>query len=101
VLVGKKLKEAQAQPTRQVHFMTILEDNVDIGFSTVNGYFKVEPADDFAKRNQVTKLTVNYRDMKSTWYVRPNGMPERIEMPAVQTLIQRATADMAKAFLDE
>lgn len=99
VWIGKKL--ASAKPGAKVAFMTILEDGVDLGFQTIHGNFKIEPPDDFAKRNQVTKLAVDYRDIKSIWYVRSNGMPERIEMPTQHTLIQRAPADQAKAFLDE
>jgi len=88
--------------TGQVYsFLTILEDNLESEFQTIDGQVRIEQPDDFAIKTHTVKLTVNYREMKSLWWVEASGAPMRIEMPLQKTIVQRVTKDAAQKFFDD
>jgi len=82
-------------------FTSILEDNLEVGFASVPGTFRLETPDAFANTTKTSKVIVNYRDIQSIWYVEKTGAPIRIEMPAQKTLIERASEEDAQDFLEE
>jgi hypothetical protein len=97
VWLGYRL--ASFRPGQVYSFQTILEDNLEAEFGTINGQVRVEPADEIALKTKTTKVMVNYREMKSVWWVEPNGSPVRIEMPLQKTVVDRVSAETAKKFL--
>jgi hypothetical protein len=92
---------AAFKPGQVYPFQTILEDNLESEFMTVPGQVRVEPADTLAAQTHTIKLTVNYHEMKSTWWVDSMGAPMRIEMPLQKTVVQRVPKEAAVKFLEE
>lgn len=79
-------------------FLAVLEDNETIGFSAVNGSYKMVENDDFSKSSGSTRIEVNFSDNKSYWYLDSDGSPIRIEMPAQKTRVERVNEAKAKSF---
>lgn len=99
VWLGRNLSSFKAG---QVYpFQTVLEDNLESEFMTVPGQVRVEPADTIATQTRTTKITINYHEMKSIWWVESSGAPVRIEMPLQKTLVQRVPKESAIKFLEE
>ncbi len=97
VLLSKKYAEMKVGQT--IGFNTVLEDSVEQQWSTVSGYFRMETPDEFAKKSQSRKVFVHYRDQDSSWYILPSGLPVRIEMPKMGTLIEKvASKEAAERF---
>ena len=80
-------------------FLSILEDNLEAGFLPLNGRMKVEKPDSIAQSTGTTKVSVDYRNMKSTWWIDEKGSAARIEMPAQKAVIVRVSKEKAEAFL--
>ncbi|OFZ80656.1 MAG: hypothetical protein A3K03_12065 [Bdellovibrionales bacterium RIFOXYD1_FULL_44_7] len=99
IWIGHRL--AKMKQTQTLSFMTILEDNIEANFDTVHGQVRLDASDDIAMKTKTSKLSVNYRDLRSTWYVERNGSPVRIEIPGQKTLIERTTKEIAQKFLEE
>jgi hypothetical protein len=97
--LGKRL--SQLKVGSPVTFTTILEDNIDVGFSPVNGTARLEKPDEFATKTKTSRLTVDYRDQRSFWYVEQSGMPVRIDMRDQKAVTDRVTPEAAKRFLEE
>ncbi len=91
-----KLKEGQS-----IGYLTILEDNIDAGFSAMNGQVRLEKPDAFALKTKTRKLTVSNPGLKSTWWVDAQGSAVRIENPAQKSVIERVSEEQAKKFLQE
>jgi hypothetical protein len=88
------------QPGKLYGFNTLLEDNIEAGFSPVRGQLRIEAPDAIAQKTGTTKLMINYRDMKSHWWIEKTGAPVRIELPQQRVVVERADAKKAQAFLD-
>jgi hypothetical protein len=84
-------------PGRTVSFLTLLEDHPGDEFAA--GRFHVEAPDEFARKTGTTKLKVRFNDNDSFWYVEPNGMPVRIEVPSLRQTVQKVTKAEAQMFL--
>ncbi len=89
------MKEGQS-----IGFRAVAEDNVDLGFSPFAGLVRLEKPDSFCLNNRAKRLTVNYRDIRSTWYLDANGAPIRIEMPGIKTVVERTSEQLARKFLE-
>lgn len=88
--------------TGQVYpFQTILEDNLEADFMTINGQIRKEAADDIATKTHTTKLTINYNGVDSLWWVDAKGAPVRILMPLQKTVVERVSKEVAQKFLDK
>ena len=95
-----KLRLPLMKSGQSIGFRAIAEDNIDLGFSPFDGLVRLEPQDELARKNRLHRLTVNYRDIRSAWYLDGKGIPFRIEMPGIKTVIQRSTEAEAKKFLE-
>ncbi len=95
-----KLRLPLMKVSQTIGFRAIAEDNIDLNFQPFNGLVRLEPPDELAARSKLHRLTVNYRDIRSTWYLDAKGIPFRIDMPGVKTVIQRVSEAEAKKFLD-
>jgi hypothetical protein len=84
---------------KSVSFSTILEDDVEHGFDSESGTVRLEPSDDLAKKTQTKKIAVDYRSVRSYWWVDVHGAPVRTEMPETKAVIERVAKDKAEAFL--
>ncbi len=86
---------------KTLSFVSLLEDDVDTGFATAHGRVRLEPSDELSKKTKTRKGLVDFRNMKSTWYVLATGEAVRIEIPAQETLVERVDRAKAEKFLDE
>jgi hypothetical protein len=82
-----------------VSFSTILEDDVEHGFDSESGTIRLEDSDEFAQSSNTKKLIVDYRDVRSIWYVDAQGTPVRTVMPENNAVIERVSKEKAEAFL--
>jgi hypothetical protein len=89
------------KPGATISFLTVMEDNLETGFGTVSGQARIEPPDAFSTSSKTTRVSVNYKDLRATWYVERNGMPVRIEIPAQKAVVEKVGENDAKAFLEE
>lgn len=80
-------------------FSTILEDNLDKGYAPVSGNFRLEKADEFGTKNSAKKLSVNYQDRKSTWYLGPQGETIKILMHDQNAVVEKVSESVARKFL--
>ena len=97
VWLSKRYPEMKVGQT--VGFNTVLEDGLDQQWGTVSGFFRMENPDEFAKKTQSRKVFVHYRDQDSSWYILPSGVPVKIEMPKLGTLIEKVDSkDAAERF---
>jgi len=94
VWLRKQLEKKQTSG----NFLAVLEDNEQLGFSAVNGNYKMVEHDDFSKAKALTRIEVNFADNKSFWYLDAEGAPARIEMPLQKTRVERVTEARAKSF---
>ncbi|MGK5082912.1 hypothetical protein WDW37_06375 [Bdellovibrionota bacterium FG-1] len=90
---------ANFKPGQLYGFHSILEDNLESGFTAVNGQVRREPDDSFAQTTHTLRLQVIYQNLKSFWWVEPTGGPVRIEMPSQKTLVERVERQKAETFL--
>ncbi|MBC7691374.1 MAG: hypothetical protein H7222_06355 [Methylotenera sp.] len=98
VWIGKHLAGLKAGAS--LPFLTVLEDNLDLGFSAVHGRMTVDKPDAYAQKTGTTRLKVEHQDKNTVWYVEPNGNPIRIEMPEQHALVERVPESVAKKFLN-
>ncbi len=89
------------KPNQTVSFYSILEDNIEMAFQSVSGSIRLEAPDAFSTKTNTFRVFVNFKDLKSTWYVERTGIPIRVEMPTQKTIIERVTKEKAEKFLDE
>ncbi len=87
------------RPLRSVTFLTIFEDNLELGYSPVAGHVTLARIDDYARTNQLKKLEVEYDSRKSTWYVDEEGVAVRIEMHSLNAVVEKTPEATAKLFL--
>jgi hypothetical protein len=99
--VWLSFRVSSLKPGATLSFYTVLEDNLETNFSVVTGNVRLEAPDEYAKRTQASKLLVDYRGLRSHWYVDGKGIPLRIDMPEQKTLVERVPRDAAEKFLDE
>jgi hypothetical protein len=97
VWLGQKLKTLK--PDQSATFTGILEDGLESAFAPMPGRIRAAKPDAFATKNQVRKVTVNFRDMDSVWYVDERGIPARIEMPAMKAVVEKVSREKARKFL--
>jgi hypothetical protein len=97
VWLGKAL--TTMKEGRTVSFSTILEDDVEHGFESESGMVRLDKSDDFAEKTHTKKIIVDYRSVKSTWWVDLHGASIRTEMPETGALIERVSKEKAEAFL--
>lgn len=97
VLIKSKL--ANLKPGKPVAFAALLEDGHAQGFPVMNGSFKLETPDEFAKQNQAAKLSVKFAGMNNTWWVDDKGSAIKIDIPAAGLRVERATQAQADEFL--
>jgi len=87
------------KPGQSVSFLSILEDNLDLNFATVPGRIRLEKPDEFATKSGTRKISLEYREVKSTWYVDETGTAVRIEMPETRTVVEKVSKEVAQKFL--
>jgi hypothetical protein len=86
---------------KSITFNTILEDNIDMGFSVVPGTAKMNAPDAIAKKNNFTKILVKYRGLESLWWVDSSGIIQRAEMPKQNVVVEKSSEKIAKRFLED
>lgn len=84
---------------KTVSFSTILEDDVEHGFESESGVIHLEKPDAFAQETGTQKISVDYRSVRSFWWVEKTGLPLRTLMPESNVVIDRSTKEKAQAFL--
>ena len=99
IWLGTKLESLKEGQT--VGYLTILEDNLEQGFSAINGQVRLEKPDAFAQKTKTRKLTVSNPGLKSTWWVDAQGSAVRIENPDQHSVTERVTAEQANKFLQD
>jgi hypothetical protein len=82
-----------------ISFSTILEDDVEHGFDSESGTVRLEKSDETAQASGTKKIVVDYRSVRSIWYVDSQGTPVRTVMPENNTVIERVSKEKAEAFL--
>ncbi len=90
----------QIRTKKQISFNTILEDNIDLGFSIVPGIAKIQSPDDFSKKTKANKILIKYRGYDSIWWIDEHGSILRAEMPKQKITVEKVTQDKAKHFLE-
>jgi len=91
---------AELKPGKTLSFRTILEDNIEQGFNTVYGSVKQEKPDAFAEKSGTKKFLVDYRSLRSFWWLDAEGTCLRMEMPQQKMLVQKVNKAQAQAFLN-
>lgn len=87
------------RPGASLPFKTILEDNIDESFAIVHGRVRMEKPDTDPDLAKLKKLTVEYRGVKTVWWIDDNGLAARIERPGQGILVERVSEEKAKKFL--
>lgn len=95
------LKKNFRKKIKQGNFLAILEDNESVGFSPVNGNFKMTEPDDFARTSGATRFEVQFSGNKSFWYLDKDGGTLRIDMPEQGARVDRVSEANAKAFFNK
>jgi len=95
------LKKNFRKKAKQGSFLAILEDNESVGFSPVNGSFKMKDPDDFSKSSGATRFEVQFSGNKSYWYLDKDGGTLRIEMPEQGARVDRVSETSAKSFFNK
>ncbi|HUP58761.1 MAG TPA: hypothetical protein VM598_14980 [Bdellovibrionota bacterium] len=95
--LGRRIASFQAG--KSVSFSTILEDSIETQFEIVQGRVKVEPADEYAKKSGTTRVSVDYRGVKTFWWVDSSGVTTRIENPKLGQVVSKVDRSVAEAFL--
>ena len=85
---------------KTVSFTTLLEDNIDGQFAPDEGSAKLEATDDFAKQSNTSKIAVEYHGLRSVWYVDGKGETAKLMMPEQNTVVEKVSKPVAKAFFD-
>jgi hypothetical protein len=96
--LGKQLPTLKEGETRS--FATVMEDNLELAFSPMDGLIKLEKPDEIATSLHAKKIRVDSRGIRSWWWVNDLGTALRIEMPEQKVVVTRATKEIAKKFLD-
>jgi len=96
--MGKRL--ASAREGQVVPFIAILEDNLELGFNTVHGSFRLEKPDPYATHTKTRRVTVDFQGLHTVWWVDQQGAPMRIDDPKQKSVVERVPEAKAKAFLD-
>jgi hypothetical protein len=96
-----KLNMGKLKTGKSASFSTILEDNIDMGFSMVPGTAKMMAADAIAKKNNYTKIMIKYRGHDSLWWVDSSGTIQRAEMPKQNIVVEKTSDKIAKRFLED
>ena len=92
-------KLAQLRPGKPVSFLTVFEDNLDIGFVAVSGTLRLEPGDEYSRQSKTKMIRVQFDGNTSYWYIDQNGFALRIVSPKENRITDRVTAEAAKKFL--
>ena len=99
VWLGRHLASLKAG--QRVSFSTLLEDNLELAFSTVSGSVSVQKPDEFATKSKTQKIAVTHHGLRSVWWVDSTGSAVRIEMPEQNAVVERVPEEKARAFLGE
>jgi len=57
-------------------------------------------ADEFAESTKTRKLRVVFNKIVNYWWVTPRGDALRIEIPALEQVVQKTTKEKAEVFLN-
>ncbi len=95
--LGKNLKSMVIGKTQ--NFSSILEDNIEVGFSPVSGTARLEKSDAYADQTKTKKITVDFRGVRSIWWVDAQGAAVKIDNSSQQAIIQRVKKEEAEKFL--
>jgi hypothetical protein len=80
-------------------FQAILEDRVEGEIPVIRGTAYEMRADEFATRSKTRKLRVEFDKSVAIWWVEPKGDALRIEVPALERVVNRTTREAAETFL--
>ncbi|MGK5089495.1 hypothetical protein WDW86_18240, partial [Bdellovibrionota bacterium FG-2] len=81
-------------------FLAFAEDNPDPNAGIEKGLLRLEKPDDRAQRTKTKRLVVEFRGLRSVWWVEPNGCVARIELPTQKAVVQRVPEAEAKKFFE-
>lgn len=96
-----QMRAAGMKPGASLPFLTILEDNIEENFATVSGRVKMEKPDEFANQSKTRKFMVDYRGVKTLWWLDDKGIAVKIERPEQNMVVERVSEATAKKFLDQ
>lgn len=82
-----------------VSFLTVVEDTVEQNLES--GIVRKSHPDTIATSTKTSKLTVEYQNNRSSWWVFDTGEVYRIEMPALKRIVQKVSKDKALQFIEQ
>lgn len=94
VWLGQNLASLKVGESRP--FLSIQEDDFETGYLPVSGRITLEKPDAFATKNNVSRVSVTYRDVTSTWWVDKLGKALKIEMPKQGLVVRLVSETEAK-----
>lgn len=97
--ISKRLAQFKIGQTHS--YSCVLEDGSDPDFDSKSGQLRLEKPDAFALKTKTSKLSVEFRDVPSIWYVDTHGVAERIELPGMNTVIEKTTQAAALKFIPQ
>ncbi len=92
----KSLRQGQS-----VGFDTIFEDDLEGKFKSQRGMVRLDASDDYAKKNNAKKITVNLRSIPTVWWVDSDGHALKIENPSKNSIAERVPKEKALRFFDQ
>jgi hypothetical protein len=97
VWLGRRIASFQAG--KSISFSTLLEDSIDTKFETLIGRVKVEQPDAYATETRTTKVSVDFKGVKTIWWVDSSGVARKIENPGIGQIVEKVDREKAEAFL--
>src|SRR5262245_45224875 len=86
VWLGRRI--TSFQPGKSISFSTLLEDSIDTKFETITGRVTAEKPDAFASETKTTKVSVDFKGVKTIWWVDSSGVAKKIENPGIGQVVE-------------
>lgn len=86
------------KPGKLLTFTALVEDTIETSLIE-NGRAYLQENDEIANQTGTKKFKVQFRGNDALWWIKPNGMPLRIEIPAQKVIVQTSTEEEAQNFL--
>lgn len=102
IWIGKNLSSFKIG--KKESFKAILEDNVQKRYQPVSGNLTLEADDETATSTHTKKLSIDYNNQKSIWYVHPTGETEKIVIkgaPGAEIIVNKVSESVARRYLME
>ncbi|MBN21640.1 MAG: hypothetical protein CL678_10175 [Bdellovibrionaceae bacterium] len=84
-----------------LHFYTYLEDSIDKEFRPIHGFVTKLANDSLSKSSHSEKFTVQFNQLKSHWWLLPDGSVQKIKFLNDNTVVKKASKKEAESFFNE